>query len=215
MSNIYYSKAITTLTLIIHQEELLWKATVSKLVRKSIDFIQPGTLLPFQRNPTLFPVLMQINPISINPPCFCNTVIFSAPWFSFSFPIIYLHVFIISPMLSNITSIPFYVKFYPNNIWWILQIMKSSLRNLFHSKISSFSLSSNIILRIFTHIIISFSQHDSQITPSSNTWLLHIKRNRHTEIGTVTLILVYKAESAGKDTQWGNGSVTGEGRNEW
>jgi hypothetical protein len=126
-----------------------------------------------------------------------------------------LHVFIISPMLSNITSIPFYVKFYPNNIWWILQIMKSSLRNLFHSKISSFSLSSNIILRIFTHIIISFSQHDSQITPSSNTWLLHIKRNRHTEIGTVTLILVYKAESAGKDTQWGNGSVTGEGRNEW
>jgi len=35
------------------------------------------------------------------------------------------------------------------------------------------------------------------------------------QIVTVISILVYEAESAGKDSQWGNSSVMGEGANGW
>jgi hypothetical protein len=72
------------------------------------------------------------------------------------------------PCNLHIISTPFYMKFYPNNIWWILRIMKSSLRNSIYPKIASFTSSSNIILRYFTYIIISLRQHYLHVTHKSH-----------------------------------------------
>lgn len=72
----------------------------------------------------------------------------------------------LSSLLCNlhIRSTPFYVKFHPINIWWILQIMIPSMRNSPHPEIASFSSSSNIILTYFTYIIISLRQHYLHVT---------------------------------------------------
>lgn len=72
------------------------------------------------------------------------------------------------PCNLHITSMPFYMKFHPNNTWWILKIVKSSLRNSLHPKISSLSSSSNIIFRYFICIIISLRQHYLHVTHKSH-----------------------------------------------